>query len=244
MTQEFHRAATDRTGVALFVDGENLSPDHAEAIVAAAERLGARGVRRVYGAAAQVAGWRKQGTFRIVDCGPGKNGADVMLALEAFEAAVVDGVRHVVVASSDGDFTPLALKLAERGVRVTGIGESKAPEAFRKACTRFVELANGPPATAPSSPAPFDHDRLKSWLVTEVGQAEGKELALQTLGARMHQKYGVTKACLPVADWATFIGSLDRLEVVGTSPAVRFVRLAKCKRPPDCGGPAVASRID
>jgi hypothetical protein len=59
-------------------------------------------MRRVYGAAAKVAGWRQQGTFRIVDCGPGKNGADVMLALEAFEAAVVEGVRHVVSQAPTG----------------------------------------------------------------------------------------------------------------------------------------------
>jgi hypothetical protein len=127
MTQDFpHRGLVRKRGV--FVDGENLSHVHAGAVVAEAERLGARGHRRVYGAAVKVAGWRQQGTFRIVDCGPGKNGADIMLALEALRGGCSMGVRHVVIASSDGDFTPLALKLAERGVRVTGIGENKAPE--------------------------------------------------------------------------------------------------------------------
>jgi hypothetical protein len=133
----------------VFVDGENLSHVHAGAVVTEAERLGARGIRRVYGAAVKVAGWRQQGTFRIVDCGPGKNGADIMLALEALEAVLLEGVRHVVIASSDGDFTPLALKLAESGAQVTGIGQNKAPDGFRRACTKFVELANATPAKTP-----------------------------------------------------------------------------------------------
>ena len=45
-----------------------------------------------------------------MDCGPGKNGADIMLALDVLEAVLVEGVRNVLIASSDGDSTPLALK--------------------------------------------------------------------------------------------------------------------------------------
>jgi hypothetical protein len=241
MKQDFPHRGTVSGSVAVFVDGENLSHVHAGAVVTEAERLGARGIRRVYGAAVKVAGWRQQGTFRIVDCGPGKNGADIMLALEALEAVLLEGVRHVVIASSDGDFTPLALKLAESGAQVTGIGQNKAPDGFRRACTKFVELANATPAKTPPAPNPFDHDRVVRWLETEVGQTEGQDIALQSLGARMHQKYQVTKARLPVADWATFIARLDRFEIVGSSPAGRRVRFAKRKRPPVHAGHAVAS---
>ena len=237
--QEFYSPPTVGPGVALFVDGENLSSAHAETVVAEAERLGARGVRRVYGAGQIVAGWRLQGTFRIVDCGPGKNAADVLLALEAFEAAIVDGVRHVVIASSDRDFTPLALKLAERGVRVTGIGEEKAPEVFRKACARFVELSDhGAPAEAASFQAAFDKEKVLAWLKTEIGQAEAKSMSLQALGSRMAQKYGITKSTLPAADWSTFLRSLGCFELVEADGAGRRVQVARRRTSPVDGNPA------
>jgi 1-aminocyclopropane-1-carboxylate deaminase/D-cysteine desulfhydrase-like pyridoxal-dependent ACC family enzyme len=229
MTQDFSIPETARPGVALFVDGENLSHTHATRVVAEAERLGARGVRRVYGDAQKVAKWRDQGTFRIVDCGPGKNAADILLALEALEAALVDGARHVVIASSDGDFAPLALKLAERGVRVTGIGEGKTPEAFRKACARFIPLDADKLAEAPPSAASFDQDKVVAWLKTELGQAAGKTMSLQALGSRMAQKYGITKAMLPVADWATFLRQIDGLVMAGKDGPRRAVRLVKAK---------------
>jgi hypothetical protein len=221
--------------LALFVDGENLSHVHANTIIDQAGRLGPRAIRRVYGAAARVAKWSEQGTFRIVDCGSGKNGADVMLALEALEAVLLAGFRHVAIASSDGDFTPLALKLAEHGVRVTGIGEAKAPEAFRKACARFVVLPEGTPPKTPSSPAPIDPKKIERWLETEIGQAREQKMSLQALGSRMAQKYGVTKAQLPVADWVTFLRQLERFELVETDGHGRIVMFAK-KRPPGDGG--------
>ena len=42
------------------------------------------------------------------------------------------------IVSSDSDFTRLASRLRESGLTVYGFGEKKTPEAFRKACDKFV----------------------------------------------------------------------------------------------------------
>ena len=44
--------------------------------------------------------------------------------------------------SSDSDFTRLASRIREQGLDVYGIGQAKTPEAFRKACKRFIFLEN------------------------------------------------------------------------------------------------------
>ena len=47
-----------------------------------------------------------------------------------------------VLVSSDSDFTRLASRIREQGLNVFGIGEEKTPEAFRKACKRFIFIEN------------------------------------------------------------------------------------------------------
>ena len=47
-----------------------------------------------------------------------------------------------VLVSSDSDFTRLAGRLREQGLQVFGIGRRNTPEAFRKACKRFIFVEN------------------------------------------------------------------------------------------------------
>jgi hypothetical protein len=39
---------------------------------------------------------------------------------------------------------PVAIRLRQNGLPVYGFGSSKAPEGFREACTRFIDLTNLP----------------------------------------------------------------------------------------------------
>jgi len=47
-----------------------------------------------------------------------------------------------VLVSSDSDFTRLASRIREHGLAVYGMGEQKTPEAFRRACKRFIYVEN------------------------------------------------------------------------------------------------------
>jgi hypothetical protein len=42
--------------------------------------------------------------------------------------------------SSDSDFTPLVTRLRQDGLVVYGFGSAKAPEAFKTACTRYIDV--------------------------------------------------------------------------------------------------------
>ena len=47
-----------------------------------------------------------------------------------------------VLVSSDSDFARLASRLREQGLQVYGIGKTNTPEAFCKACKRFIFVEN------------------------------------------------------------------------------------------------------
>ena len=61
-----------------------------------------------------------------------------------------------VLVSSDSDFTRLASRIREQGLDVYGMGMQKTPDAFRKACKRFIFLENlggAPEKTEGAKPA-------------------------------------------------------------------------------------------
>ncbi len=58
-------------------------------------------------------------------------------AMDILYAGKTDGF---VLVSSDSDFTRLAIRLREAGMRVIGIGERKTPSPFIVACDKFVYI--------------------------------------------------------------------------------------------------------
>lgn len=138
----FERPPDSRVGlppVALLVDGENLGAKWAPALLEQALSYGAPTVRRVYGKHDHIAEWVEYG-FRLQTTRPGKNSADLLLAVEAMSIALREAFHTILVASSDRDFSYLAEHLRELGHNVVGIGEAKTPPSFRASCSEFVEL--------------------------------------------------------------------------------------------------------
>lgn len=140
-----------RPNVALLIDGENISAAFAGKIIVRAGREGTLVIRRVYGNATRIPAWDDAPGIRLVHTGTGKNAADIALTLEATELSFDAQIDTFVIVSSDGDFTPLATRLRERGFRVVGLGEEKAPDGFRKTCSDWETLV--PKAKAPCKTA-------------------------------------------------------------------------------------------
>ena len=144
-----HRSPPRR--LAVLVDTENVSPAHPPRIVAAAMKHGSVEIRRAFGAVA-ASGWGKalvSHAFHTVAGAPqpaGRNAADIELTIAAMDLLHDTRIDGYVLASSDSDFAPLAIRLRQSGRHVVGIGERKAPRAFAKACDAFVFLD---PASAP-----------------------------------------------------------------------------------------------
>jgi len=68
----------------------------------------------------------------------GKNSTDSAMIIDAMDILYSQRVDGFVLVSSDSDFTRLALRLREAGMKVYGVGEKKTPAPFIAACDKFI----------------------------------------------------------------------------------------------------------
>jgi uncharacterized LabA/DUF88 family protein len=136
--------------LAVLIDADNSSPKWAESIFEEIASLGEASVRRIYG------DFSRQGMKGWSDLMPmlalvphhqpantvGKNASDIALVIDAMDLLHSGRFDGFVLISSDSDFTRLASRIREQGLDVYGIGQQKTPEAFRKACKRFIFVEN------------------------------------------------------------------------------------------------------
>ena len=155
--------------LAVLVDADNSSPKWAESIFEEIASLGEASVRRIYGdfSRQQMSGWQeKLPSLALVPHHQpantvGKNSSDIALVIDAMDLLHSGRFDGFVLVSSDSDFTRLASRIREQGLDVYGIGQQKTPEAFRKACKRFIFVENlikepEPQAPLPSKASPRD----------------------------------------------------------------------------------------
>ncbi|MEN9061316.1 MULTISPECIES: NYN domain-containing protein [Ponticoccus] len=136
--------------LAVLIDADNTSPRYTKAIFDEIATLGEASVRRCYGdfSSQQMSGWNKvQAEFGLVPHHSpantvGKNASDIALVIDAMDLMHRDRFDGFVLVSSDSDFTRLASRIREQGLDVFGMGMQKTPDAFRKACKRFIFLEN------------------------------------------------------------------------------------------------------
>ncbi|MFA5539141.1 MAG: NYN domain-containing protein [Gemmobacter sp.] len=145
--------------LAVLIDADNSSPAWAEAIFEEIASLGEASVRRIYGdfSRSQLKGWsdRLAALALVPHHQPantvGKNASDIALVIDAMDILHSGRFDGFVLVSSDSDFTRLASRIREQGLDVYGIGQHKTPEAFRKACKRFIFIENLIGETEPDS---------------------------------------------------------------------------------------------
>ena len=158
----------ERPLLAILIDADNTSPQYVKAIFDEIAGFGEASVRRVYGdfSSNQMRGWSKiQAEFGLVPHHSpantvGKNASDIALVIDAMDILLTGRFDGFVLVSSDSDFTRLASRIREQGVDVYGIGQRKTPEAFVKACKRFIYLENitGTQPVAPARDKPEEKD--------------------------------------------------------------------------------------
>lgn len=150
--------------LAVLIDADNTSPKWTKAVFDEIATIGEASVRRCYGdfSSQQMSGWNKvQAEFGLVPHHQpantvGKNASDIALVIDAMDLLHSGRFDGFVLISSDSDFTRLASRIREQGLEVFGIGARKTPEAFRKACKRFIYLENLADMADPSVVTPVD----------------------------------------------------------------------------------------
>jgi uncharacterized LabA/DUF88 family protein len=70
----------------------------------------------------------------------GKNATDSAMIIDAMDILYSGKVDGFCIVSSDSDFTRLAIRLREAGMKVIGIGEKKTLAPFITACDKFIYL--------------------------------------------------------------------------------------------------------
>lgn len=153
--------ANGETRVAVLVDCDNVSPEILEHASRVAAQFGRVVVRRGYGNHATLANKWQDALVRLAftpclqyQYAPGKNTADIALALDALEVLFDARADTFCLVTSDSDFAYLCRKLRERGATVCIVGEAKTPDALRNASDEFFEWTRQAPEQAEESPEP------------------------------------------------------------------------------------------
>ncbi|WP_255683638.1 NYN domain-containing protein [Alitabrizicola rongguiensis] len=173
-----------------------------------------------------------------------KNCADISIVIDAMDIAHSGKADTFLIASSDGDFAPLALRLREGGFRVIGMGRDAASRRFREMCSEFIALSEpahtpavdvpAPMPTAPQTPAERPQltklNRIDR-AIHEVCRKHGgtsAHLLLTDLGNRLPQEQMVKRKETGRASWRLYLESKPELYLVDGSGKNIGVRL---KRP-------------
>ncbi|MFT7328193.1 MAG: hypothetical protein ACI870_000379 [Crocinitomicaceae bacterium] len=139
--------------LAVLIDADNIPSAYIKEMMEEIAKYGNPTVKRIYGdwTKPQVTKWKnillENALNPIQQYGytTGKNATDSAMIIDAMDILYSDKVDGFCIASSDSDFTKLAMRLREAGKHVIGIGEKKTPEPFVVACDRFIylEILNG-----------------------------------------------------------------------------------------------------
>ena len=133
---------------ALLIDAENVSAKYITPILDELSKYGNVTYKRIYGdwTKSQSASWKEvllQNSITPIQQFSytyGKNATDSAMIIDAMDMLYTNDLEGFCLVSSDSDFTKLASRLRESGRTVIGMGESKTPTPFRKACDIFTEL--------------------------------------------------------------------------------------------------------
>lgn len=134
--------------LALLIDADNVTPKYAAQILVLASALGSLGIRRVYGdwGKTTVGAWRQcvleysLQPVQQVAYVSGKNATDIAMIIDAMDLLHSGRIDGFCIASSDSDFTPLALRIREQGLKVFGFGSCNTPRSFVASCDHFSVL--------------------------------------------------------------------------------------------------------
>jgi len=114
----------------------------------------------------------------------GKNSTDSAMIIDAMDILYSERVDGFCIVSSDSDFTRLATRLREAGMKVIGIGERKTPSPFIAACDKFIYIEIIRAAHAPKGNKPKPrHDTRQDKPAAQAAQAEQLHLTRDIIDA-------------------------------------------------------------
>jgi Uncharacterized conserved protein len=134
--------------LAVLIDADNVPRNSMKAIMEEAAIYGTPTIKRIYGdwTSPNVGAWKSLLLENAVtpiqqySYTTGKNSTDSAMIIDAMDILYEGKTDGFCIVSSDSDFTRLAIRLREAGMKVIGMGEQKTPVAFRVACDKFIYI--------------------------------------------------------------------------------------------------------
>ena len=176
--------------LAILIDADNISPKYVKVILDEAATFGVAACKRIYGdwSDVRLKSWKDALLNNSIipiqqySYTTGKNATDSAMIIDAMDILYSGNCDGFVLVSSDSDFTRLATRLREAGMKVYGMGEKKTPKPFIVACDKFVYIESLKAAEA-AVPAPKSSGKKKAAAHAEP-EPEPKPLTVQELIAQ------------------------------------------------------------
>jgi len=134
--------------LAVLIDGDNIPSAYVKEMMEEIAKYGNPTIKRIYGdfTKPHLSKWKnmllENAITPIQQYGytTGKNATDSAMIIDAMDILYSEKVNGFCLVSSDSDFTRLATRLREAGMKVYGIGEKKTPNPFIVACDKFIYI--------------------------------------------------------------------------------------------------------
>jgi Fe-S-cluster formation regulator IscX/YfhJ len=134
--------------LAVLIDADNVPYANVKEMFEEIANYGTPTFKRIYAdwTKPTLSGWKKVLLENAItpiqqySYSTGKNASDSALIIDAMDILYTGKVDGFCIVSSDSDFTRLATRLREAGMRVIGIGEKKTLPPFITACDKFIYI--------------------------------------------------------------------------------------------------------
>lgn len=139
---------TKELRLAVLIDADNVPYSNVKGMLEEIAKYGTPTFKRIYGdwTKPTLSGWKTVLLENAItpiqqySYTTGKNSSDSALIIDAMDILYTGGVDGFCIVSSDSDFTRLATRLREAGMKVFGIGEKKTPAPFIASCNKFIYI--------------------------------------------------------------------------------------------------------
>ena len=133
---------------AVLIDADNVPYANVKGMMEEIAKYGTPTFKRIYGdwTKPTVSGWKSVLLENAItpiqqySYTTGKNATDSAMIIDAMDILYTGRVDGFCIISSDSDFTRLALRLREAGMKVIGMGQQKTPLPFIAACDKFIYI--------------------------------------------------------------------------------------------------------
>ena len=195
---------------ALLIDADNISSKYIKIIIEELSKYGTITYKRLYGDLTRPnnRSWKNAMLshsivpFQQFNYTTGKNSTDSAMIIDAMDILYSGSVNGFCLATSDSDFTRLAMRLRESGMTVIGMGEQKTPEPFRVSCERFffIDLLSDEEDTD------IDENKAEN---EEAADAVTPIPALESLISKIIMENGVNGTAMDIGELGSRITKYD-----------------------------------